>query len=239
MKRAPIASSLPRAARPKPATPRSSCPKSSACAAPAFVRSPSQACTSARMAAISAGARRCCGCCETIERAPAGMRFRISSLEPMDCSDEIVELVAGSRHFAPHFHLPLQHASDPMLVAMRRPYTIAYYRRSSIGFASAFRTRRSAPTSSWDFPERRTRFEVLERIWRGSPMTHVHVFPYSDRPGTEATAMTRQGARVDRPRTRHRLRKSAAGSRAAFHRGQDGTIRPGLTIDDGRNGRDG
>ena len=57
------------------------------------------------------------------------MRFRISSLEPMDCSDEIVDLVAASTCFAPHFHLPLQHASDAMLVAMRRPYTLAYYRR--------------------------------------------------------------------------------------------------------------
>jgi threonylcarbamoyladenosine tRNA methylthiotransferase MtaB len=61
--------------------------------------------------------------------APRDVRFRVSSLEPMDCSDEIVELIAGSRHFAPHFHLPLQHASDRMLVAMRRPYTSAYYRR--------------------------------------------------------------------------------------------------------------
>jgi threonylcarbamoyladenosine tRNA methylthiotransferase MtaB len=62
-------------------------------------------------------------------RAPADVRFRVSSLEPMDCSDEIVNLVADSACFAPHFHLPLQHASDRMLAAMRRPYTIAYYRR--------------------------------------------------------------------------------------------------------------
>ena len=47
----------------------------------------------------------------------------------MDCSDAIVDLVAGSPCFAPHFHLPLQHASDRMLMAMRRPYTLAYYRR--------------------------------------------------------------------------------------------------------------
>ena len=59
-------------------------------------------------------------------RSPAGVLFRISSLEPMDCSREIVELVGGGR-FAPHFHLPLQHASDRMLAAMCRPYTIEYY----------------------------------------------------------------------------------------------------------------
>ena len=53
--------------------------------------------------------------------------FRISSLEPMDCSREIVDLVASSDRFAPHFHLPLQHASNRVLAAMRRPYTIEYY----------------------------------------------------------------------------------------------------------------
>src|SRR2546427_1159851 len=50
--------------------------------------------------------------------------FRISSLEPMDCSLAIVDLVATSDRFAPHFHLPLQHASDRVLSAMRRPYKI-------------------------------------------------------------------------------------------------------------------
>ncbi|MGC4085887.1 MAG: MiaB/RimO family radical SAM methylthiotransferase, partial [Vicinamibacterales bacterium] len=53
--------------------------------------------------------------------------FRISSLEPMDCSDAVVNLVRDSACFAPHFHLPLQHASARLLQAMRRPYDLAYY----------------------------------------------------------------------------------------------------------------
>ncbi|MGH9144089.1 MAG: radical SAM protein, partial [Vicinamibacterales bacterium] len=60
------------------------------------------------------------------DRGP-DLLFRISSLEPMDCSREIVDLVASSDRFAPHFHLPLQHASNRVLTAMRRPYTIEYY----------------------------------------------------------------------------------------------------------------
>jgi threonylcarbamoyladenosine tRNA methylthiotransferase MtaB len=58
----------------------------------------------------------------------ADVTFRISSLEPMDCTPELVDLVAlsGGR-FAPHFHLPLQHASDRMLAEMRSPYTRAFY----------------------------------------------------------------------------------------------------------------
>src|SRR5262249_20859021 len=53
--------------------------------------------------------------------------FRVSSLEPMDCTRAIVDLVASSDRFAPHVHLPLQHASNRVLRAMRRPYTIEYY----------------------------------------------------------------------------------------------------------------
>ena len=93
--------------------------------------------------------------------------------------------------FAPHFHLPLQHASDRMLVAMRRPYTLGVLppaRRSHS--ATRCRTPRSAPTSSSDFPARPT---MTSQCWRRtcatSPLTHVHVFPYSDRPGTAATAL--------------------------------------------------
>ena len=56
-------------------------------------------------------------------RLQPDVSFRISSLEPMDCSREIVDLVAAGDCFAPHFHLPLQHASNRVLAAMRRPYT--------------------------------------------------------------------------------------------------------------------
>ena len=61
---------------------------------------------------------------------PHDVTFRVSSLEPMDCTPAIVDLVASSGgRFAPHFHLPLQHASDRMLRQMRRPYTLDDYRR--------------------------------------------------------------------------------------------------------------
>src|SRR5262249_10295675 len=59
----------------------------------------------------------------------ADLLFRVSSLEPMDCTPDIVDLVATSPCFAPHFHLPLQHASDRVLALMRRPYTCGNYAR--------------------------------------------------------------------------------------------------------------
>ena len=57
----------------------------------------------------------------------ADVLFRISSLEPMDCSAEIVAIMAASPRMAPHFHLPLQHGSEAILRAMRRPYSVSYY----------------------------------------------------------------------------------------------------------------
>ena len=171
---------------------------------------------------------------ETIERHSAGMRFRISSLEPMDCSDQIVDLVAASTCFAPHFHLPLQHASDDMLVAMRRPYTIAYYRRL------VDRIRERVPHASIGtdiivgFPGETARdFEMLEAYLRDSPITHVHVFPYSDRPGTAATELPQK---VHGSIVRDRATAVRAIGRElnrAFHEAQTGSVRPGLTIEDG------
>jgi threonylcarbamoyladenosine tRNA methylthiotransferase MtaB len=174
------------------------------------------------------------GLLQAIEAHGAGIRFRISSLEPMDCSDEIVDLVAASACFAPHFHLPLQHASDPMLVAMRRPYTLAYYRRL------VDRIRRDIPHASIGtdiivgFPgETDDDFAVLADYLRDAPVTHVHVFPYSDRPGTAAAALQ---ARVHGSIVRERATVVRAIGRELnqrFHRAQDGSVRPGLTIEDG------
>src|SRR5205814_9296765 len=75
-----------------------------------------------RAVRLKADTTNTCG----VRRQP-DVRFRISSLEPLDCSREIVDLVADGGCFAPHFHLPLQHASNRMLSAMRRPYPIEFY----------------------------------------------------------------------------------------------------------------
>src|SRR5262245_42634839 len=112
-----------------------------------------------------------------------GLLFRISSLEPMDCTRDIVDLVATSGAFAPHFHLPLQHASDRVLAAMRRPYTLRDY----AGLVDGIRARMPGASIGSDvivgFPgETDEDFEMLAAYLAGSPLTHVHVFPYSDRP---------------------------------------------------------
>ncbi len=160
--------------------------------------------------------------------------FRISSLEPMDCSRAVVDLVADGRAFAPHVHLPLQHASDRMLEAMRRPYTIGYY----AALVDDIRARIPHASIGSDvivgFPgETEEDFEQLASYLERSPLTHVHVFPYSDRPGTDATSMSGKvpGA-VVRERG-SRVREVAKRLSDRFRQSQVGGVRPGLTIDDG------
>ena len=164
----------------------------------------------------------------------ADLSFRISSLEPMDCMREIVELVAEGGCFAPHFHLPLQHASNRMLAAMRRPYTIEYY----AALVDDIRTRIPHASIGSDvivgFPgETNEDFEGLEAYLDRSPLTHIHVFPYSDRPGTDATSMSgKVGGAVVRERGR-RIREIAQRLSQRFRDSQVGSIRRALTVDDG------
>lgn len=162
------------------------------------------------------------------------LMFRISSLEPMDCSREIVDLVAASDAFAPHFHLPLQHASDRMLSAMCRPYSLAYYD----ALVTDIRARIPHASIGSDiivgFPgESDDDFEQLAAYLERSPLTHIHVFPYSDRPGTAATAMNNKvhGA-VIRERAR-RIRDIGQRLTTAFRASQVGTTQRALTIEDG------
>jgi threonylcarbamoyladenosine tRNA methylthiotransferase MtaB len=152
----------------------------------------------------------------------------------MDCSRELVDLVASSGTFAPHFHLPLQHASDRMLRAMCRPYTISYYSE----LVDYVRHRLPAASIGSDviagFPGETDRdFEGLASYLETSPLTHLHVFPYSDRPGTRASMV---GGAVPGPIVRERSgRARAISQRLAneFNQSQIGTVRPGLTLEDG------
>jgi threonylcarbamoyladenosine tRNA methylthiotransferase MtaB len=160
--------------------------------------------------------------------------FRISSLEPMDCSRAIVDLVASSDRFAPHFHLPLQHASNRLLAAMRRPYTLEYYET----LVDDIRARIPGASIGSDvivgFPgETDKDFDLLLNYLERSPLTHVHVFPYSDRPGTPASLMT---GKVSGPVVRERGRQIREVGRMLserFRASQIGRTHRALTLEDG------
>ena len=160
--------------------------------------------------------------------------FRLGSLEPMDCSRGIVDLASASGRIAPAFHLPLQHASTRMLNAMGRPYTIGAY----AALVDAIRARLPHASIGADvivgFPgETEEDARLLREYLESSPLTHLHVFPYSDRPGTPASRMQ---PKVHGTAVRERAAAVRAVGRALsarFERSLAGRIRPGLTIDDG------
>jgi threonylcarbamoyladenosine tRNA methylthiotransferase MtaB len=165
---------------------------------------------------------------------PGDMRFRISSLEPMDCTPEIVDLVGRSGRFAAHFHLPLQHASDRVLAAMRRPYTIGAYAALVDDIRDTLPDAAIGSDVIVGFPgESEHDVDQLLDYLAHSPLTHLHVFPYSDRPGTVAASLPHKvpGALV-RDRAR-RVRQIGSTLTERFRRSQVHTVRPSLTIDDG------
>lgn len=169
-----------------------------------------------------------------LDRLSVDVTFRVSSLEPMDCTPRVVDLIAASGRFAPHFHLPLQHASDRMLVLMRRPYRLDDYRRLVDSIVDRLPHASIGSDMIVGFPgETDHDFDQNVQYLPSSPLTHLHVFPYSDREGTEASRLR---DKVEGPTTRARgvqLRRIGTELTQRFHVRQIGTIRPALTLEDG------
>lgn len=114
-------------------------------------------------------------------------RYRISSLEPDLLDDELIEYCASSRAFMPHFHIPLQSGSDAVLQLMHRRYDTALFAHkveqikkfmpdAFIGVDVMVGTRGETPEY----------FEETYEFLRKLDITQLHVFPYSERPGTAA-----------------------------------------------------
>ncbi|MGA2041522.1 MAG: tRNA (N(6)-L-threonylcarbamoyladenosine(37)-C(2))-methylthiotransferase MtaB [Bryobacteraceae bacterium] len=114
-------------------------------------------------------------------------RLRLSSVEPMDFSDDLLELMASSSRIAPHVHAPLQSGSDRILRRMHRKYRPRHYAERIL------KARRLMPDAAIGadvmvgFPgETDADFEESRRFIDQLPFTYLHVFTYSERPGTRA-----------------------------------------------------
>lgn len=165
---------------------------------------------------------------------PDGVLFRVSSLEPMDCTPALVSLAAASPRIAPHFHLPLQHGSDTLLRAMGRPYTAEYYSRLVNRIARLMPYASIGSDLIVGFPgETDAVFEEGLSLLRELPLSHLHVFPYSDRPGTDASRLpSKVEGLVIRNRARQ-VRELGAEMSRRFRMAQRGTTRRALVVDDG------
>ena len=144
-------------------------------------------------------------------------KLRISSVEPMDWSDELIALVTGSPRIAKHAHVPMQSGSDAVLRRMHRKYRPWHYREKVEKIRAAMPTAAIGADVMVGFPgETDAEFEETRRLVEELPFTYLHVFTYSARPGTPAAAMKGQvPVRVARERNRV-LRELAAEKRQAF-----------------------
>jgi threonylcarbamoyladenosine tRNA methylthiotransferase MtaB len=120
-----------------------------------------------------------------------GLRWvRLSSVLPAYFTPELIEVVTGSERIAPHLHIPLQSGSDRVLRRMRRPYTVAIYRRLVERLAGAIPGLGLGSDLIAGFPgETDADFTQTIHLVGELPFTYLHVFPYSDRGGTEAAAL--------------------------------------------------
>jgi len=117
-------------------------------------------------------------------------RFRISSIEPNLCTDEIIEFVAQSKRFAPHFHMPLQSGNDKQLKAMRRRYKRGLYAERVAKIKELMPHCCIGVDVIVGFPgETNEDFEETYRFINELDISYLHVFTYSERPNTPADKM--------------------------------------------------
>ncbi len=161
-----------------------------------------------------------------LERIAPPFRIRLSSIEPNLLTPEIIELVARSEHFCPHFHIPLQSGSPEILRRMRRRYTAEQYRRLVLTINERIPGCAIGADVLTGFPgETEEHFEQTYRLVEELPISYLHVFTYSEREGTPAATLPHPvPQRVRKART-HQLRLLSDLKRQQFYRSALGSLR--------------
>jgi len=164
-------------------------------------------------------------------------KIRISSVEPMDWSDDLIALVAGSPRIAKHAHVPLQSGSDRILRRMHRKYRPWHYAEKIRKIHEAMPKAAIGADVMVGFPgETIELFEESRSFIEHLPFTYLHVFTYSSRPGTPSAAMPDQvPVHVARERNRI-LRELAAEKNHAFRQSFVGQSLEVITLQAGGDG---
>ena len=151
-------------------------------------------------------------------------RYRISSLEPDLLSDELIDYCAHSRAFMPHFHIPLQSGSDTVLKLMHRHYSRQLFadkiHRIKEVMPDAFIGVDVMVGCRGETPEC---FEETFDFLNGLDVTQLHVFPYSERPGTSALKIPYVVSDADKRERSHRLLELSDQKTHAFYERHRGT----------------
>ena len=155
-------------------------------------------------------------------------RFRISSLEPDLIDDDLIEYCAQSRAFMPHFHIPLQSGSDEVLKLMHRRYDTKLFAHKinliKEKMPDAFIGVDVMVGSRGERPEY---FEDCYNFLTSLPVTQLHVFPYSERPGTSALSIPYVVDNREKKHRAHKLLKLSDEKTHAFyaaHIGQEADV---------------
>ncbi|HET7872187.1 MAG TPA: tRNA (N(6)-L-threonylcarbamoyladenosine(37)-C(2))-methylthiotransferase MtaB [Terriglobales bacterium] len=164
-------------------------------------------------------------------------KIRISSVEPMDWSDELIALAAGSPRVAKHAHVPLQSGSDRILRRMHRKYRPWHYAEKIRKIREAMPDAAIGADVMTGFPgETDELFEESRDFIARLPFTYLHVFTYSSRPGTPSASMSDQ-VPVETARERNRvLRELAAERNHAFRQSFVGRTLEVITLQTGGEG---
>jgi threonylcarbamoyladenosine tRNA methylthiotransferase MtaB len=127
--------------------------------------------------------------CRALE-LPGLERLRFSSIEPLELAPELIDLAATHPRVAHHFHVPLQSGSARILRAMYRPYSPEYYQELMLTIRERIPDAGIGADVMVGFPgETDDDFRATYELVEASPLTYLHIFPYSSRPGTVAARL--------------------------------------------------
>jgi threonylcarbamoyladenosine tRNA methylthiotransferase MtaB len=158
-----------------------------------------------------------------LDQIEALKRIRISSIEPNLLSDKVIDFVANSRAFVPHFHIPLQSGSDIILRKMKRRYLSGLYRDRVAQIKSLMPNACIGGDVIVGFPgETDEAFLETYNFIAGLDISYLHVFSYSERPNTEAITMGDVVPLAVRNKRSKMLRGLSAKKRRSFYEAQLG-----------------
>ncbi len=161
-------------------------------------------------------------------------RLRLSSVEPMDFSDDLLGLMASSPRIAKHVHAPLQSGSDTVLRRMHRKYRPRHYEDRILKARARMPDAAIGADVMVGFPgETDEEFEESRAFIERLPFTYLHVFTYSERPGTPAAESDQQVPMALRKERNRILRELAARKNLEFRRGMIGRTLSVVTLTEG------
>ncbi|MDY3318996.1 tRNA (N(6)-L-threonylcarbamoyladenosine(37)-C(2))-methylthiotransferase MtaB [Riemerella anatipestifer] len=164
-------------------------------------------------------------------------RIRISSIEPNLLKNESIELVAKSKRFVPHFHIPLQSGSDELLKRMKRRYLTKLYRDRIDTIKSVMPNAAIGVDVIVGFPgETEERFLETYHFLNELPISYLHIFTYSERENTEAVAMDGVVPISERKKRNKMLRILSEKKKMAFYQSQLGKTLPILWEHENKDG---